>query len=249
MEYFDGLLIPSFYRAATNLDRSDKSYILSQTVFSHETDWRTIQGEIRFEGSFYEMDGEDFSLICKYKSNGMKGPIKVYYRIRPDGSLAVTLNFVPKFDLVRYGFRVPIDPTEQLGWYGRGKGESYSDRKESQPIGWYTSLDAPLYHEYARPSENGAHADTKILILKHENTQGLSFYKEKQEPFSFTCLPYVPEDLDDYAHQELIPVENEKHLYIDFYMKGIERSPDAALKKGLHKNVRYEQTIYIAPKL
>lgn len=249
VEYFDGLLIPSFYRAATNIDRSDKSYILSQTVFSHETDWRTIQGEIRFEGSFYEMDGEDFSLICKYKSNGMKGPIKVYYRIRPDGTLAVTLNFVPKFDLVRYGFRVPIDPTEQLGWYGRGKGESYSDRKESQPIGWYTSLDAPLYHEYARPSENGGHADTKILILKHENTQGLSFYKEKQEPFSFTCLPYVPEDLDDYAHQELIPVENEKHLYIDFYMKGIERSPDAALKKGLHKNVRYEQTIYIAPKL
>ncbi len=249
VEYFDGLFIPSFYRAATNIDRSDKSYVLSQTVFSHETDWRTIQSEIKFEGSFYEMDGEDFNLICKYKSNGMKGPIMVNYRVSPDGTLAATLNFVPKFDLVRYGFRVPIDPAEQLGWYGRGKGESYVDRKESQPIGWYTSLDSPLYHEYARPSENGSHADTKILILKHENTQGVSFYKEKQDPFSFTCLPYVPEDLDDYAHQELIPVENEKHLYIDFYMKGIERSPGAANKKGLQKNVRYEQTIYIAPKL
>ena len=178
----------------------------------------------------------------------MRGPLLVDYRVRPDGVLSAGLSFVPKFDLVRYGFRVPIYPEEMIGWYGRGNGESYVDRKESQCIGWFTSLDSPLYHEYARPSENGGHADTRVLVLQHENSQGIKVYKDKQEPFSFSCIPYVPEDLDDYSHQELIPIENEKHLYIDFYMKGIERSPDVVSKHGLGKNVRYEQTINIAPK-
>ena len=247
-EYLDGLFIPSFYRAATNIDRADKSYVLSQTVFSHETDWRTIQSEIKFESSHYEMDGEDFNMICKYKSSGMKGPILVQYRVTPNGQLSVTLNFEPKFDLVRYGFCVPIDPAVLIGWYGRGNGESYMDRKESQRIGWFTSLDSPLYHEYARPSENGGHCDTKFLLMQYEGRQGLSIYKHAQDPFSFSCLPYMPEDIDDYAHQELIPVDNERHLFLDFYMKGIERSPDVLARRGLQKNVRYEETIYLAPK-
>ncbi|MBR3058516.1 MAG: hypothetical protein IKG93_11185 [Clostridiales bacterium] len=248
VEYFDGLFIPSFYRAATNIDRADKSYVLSQTVFSHETDWRTIQSEIRFEGSHYEMDGDVFNLICRYKSSGMRGPIYVNYRVKPNGELEALLSFVPKFDLVRYGFRVPIYSSELVGWYGRGNGESYVDRKESQKIGWFTSLDSPLYHEYARPSENGGHADTRVLVLQQKDAPAITIYKEKKEPFSFSCIPYVPEDLDDYSHQELIPVENEKHLYLDFYMKGIERSPDVVARRGLAKNVRYEQSVYFAPK-
>lgn len=248
-EYFDGLLEPSFYRAASNIDRADKSYVLSQTVFSHETDWRTIQSEIRFVGSFYEMDGEDFHLICKYTSNGMKGPILVHYRVKPDGRLMATIEFTPRFDLVRYGFRVPIDSGSHIGWYGRGSGESYSDRKESQRIGWYTSLESPLYHEYARPSENGAHADTKYLLLQLDDIKGLRISKEKLDPFSFSCLPYMPEDLDDCSHQELIRSDGRTHLYLDFYMKGVERGSDILERHGLVKNARYEETIEFAPKL
>ncbi|MCR5059256.1 MAG: DUF4981 domain-containing protein [Clostridiales bacterium] len=247
-EYFDGLLEPSFYRAAANIDRADKSYVLSQTVFSHETDWRTIQGDIRFTGSFYEMDGEDFHLICKYESSGMKGPIKVHYRVKPDGTILSTIHFQPRFDLVRFGFRVPIDPRAHIGWYGRGNGESYIDRKESQRIGWFTSLDSALYHEYARPSENGGHTDTKYLLLQHDDIKGLRISKENMEPFSFSCLPYMPEDLDDYAHQELIRSDNRTHLYLDFYMKGVERSPDVLARRGLPKNAVYEETIEFAPK-
>ena len=247
-EYIDGLMEPSFYRAASNIDRADKSYVLSQTVFSHETDWRTIQGDMRFTGSFYEMDGEDFHLICKYTSSGMKGPILVHYRVKPDGLLLATLNFVPRFDLVRYGFRVPIDPSAMIGWYGRGNGESYIDRKESQRIGWYTSLESELYHEYVRPSENGGHTDTRYLMLKQPNAGGLSFTKNKLEGFSFSCMPYMPEDLDDYAHQELMPTDGRMQLYLDFYMKGVERSPDVLARRGLQKNVRYQETIEIAPK-
>ncbi|MBO4688481.1 MAG: hypothetical protein J5636_08215 [Clostridiales bacterium] len=247
-EYFDGLMEPSFYRAASNIDRADKSYVLSQTVFSHETDWRTIQSEMQFVGTFYEMDGEDFHLICKYKSTGMKGPILVHYRVKTDGRLLATLEFVPKFDLVRYGFRVPIDSMSHLGWYGRGSGESYSDRKESQRIGWFTTLENSLYHEYARPAENGAHADTRYLLLQLDDVKGLSIHKNKLEPFSFSCMPYMPEDLDDYAHQELMPTDGRTHLYLDFYMKGVERGPDVLARRGLQKNARYEETIEFAPK-
>lgn len=247
-EYLDGLFEPCFYRAASNIDRADQSYVLSQTVFSHETDWRTIESEMRFVGSFYEMDGEEFHLLCKYSSSGMKGPLYVRYRILPDGTLRATLDFVPKYDLVRYGFRVPIDHGAYLGWYGRGEGESYVDRKESSRIGWFTSLQSPLYHEYARPSETGAHADTRYLQIQHDDAKGIGISKHGQEPFSFSCLPYTPDEIDDYAHQELLPTDGRTHLYLDFYMKGIERSPDVLARRGLQKNNRYEETIEISPK-
>ncbi len=247
-EYFDGLLEPSFYRAASNIDRADKSYVLSQTVFSHETDWRTIQSDMRFIGSFYEMDGDAFNMITKYASSGMKGPLYVRYRVRADGTLTATLSFVPKFDLVRYGFRVPIDNSVHLGWYGRGEGESYSDRKESSRIGWYTSLHSTLYHEYARPSETGAHADTKYVLLQHDDAQGIGITKNTSDGFSFSCLPFMPDDLDDCAHPELLKSDGRTHLYLDFYMKGIERSPDVLARRGSQKNSRYEETIKFAPK-
>ncbi len=247
-EYLDGLFEPCFYRAASNIDRADQSYVLSQTVFSHETDWRTIESEMRFVGSFYEMDGEEFHLICKYSSSGMKGPLYVRYRILPSGKLMASLEFVPKYDLVRYGFQVPIDRHANLGWYGRGDGESYSDRKESARFGWFTSLDSPLYHNYARPSETGAHADTRYLQLQHDDVKGLSISKQGLDPFSFSCIPYTPEEIDDYAHQELLPKDGRTNLYLDFYMKGIERSPDVLARRGLQKNVRYEETIEISPK-
>lgn len=247
-EYFNGLFEPNFYRSASNIDRADQSFVLSQTIFSHETDWRTIESEMRFVGSFYEMDGDDFHLICKYASNGMKGPLYVRYRIRPDGTLLATLDFTPKYDLVRYGFRVPIDQDVYLGWYGRGEGESYVDRKESARIGWFTSLNCSLFHEYARPSESGAHADTKYLQLQHDDAKGIQIRKNGHAEFSFSCLPYSPEDIDDCSHQELLQSDGRIHLYLDFYMKGIERSPDVLTRRGLQKNVRYEETIEIAPK-
>ncbi|MBR4009806.1 MAG: hypothetical protein IKI87_02890, partial [Clostridiales bacterium] len=58
----------------------------------------------------------------------------------------------------------------------------------------------------------------------------------------------MPEDLDDYAHQELIRSDNRTHLYLDFYMKGVERSPDVLARRGLPKNAVYEETIEFAPK-
>ena len=58
----------------------------------------------------------------------------------------------------------------------------------------------------------------------------------------------MPDDLDDCAHPELLKSDGRTHLYLDFYMKGIERSPDVLARRGSQKNSRYEETIKFAPK-
>lgn len=247
MEYLASSMKPSFFRAATNIDRSDKSYVLSSTVFSKETDWRTIEDELEYVNSQYEVINETFSMLVHYKSFAMRGQILVEYQITADGKLSATLAFTPKYDLVRYGFRVQSNPTNYVAWYGRGDGESYVDRKESQRIGWYTSLTSKLYHEYARPAESGGHTDTKLLLLRQEGAQSIKILAPQQESFSFSVLPYSPEMLDDCQHPELLKADDGDHLFVDFFMKVIERTDNPIAKRGLEKDIEYKAEMTISP--
>lgn len=225
VECLNGQFFPSFYRAATNLDRSDQSYVLSATVFSKETDWRSIQREIEFKKLRYEIDGEDFTVLSEYHSPIMRDPILIFYRLRPTGRLEITLSFRPRFDPVRYGFRVGAPNTaNQIVWYGRGPIESYPDRKESCPVGLYRSTPMELVHFYDRPSESGARSDVRFLAVTSEKGDGVLIQKENKSHFSFTATPYSPEDIDDNSHTETLPVEDGYELFLDFYQKEIERT-------------------------
>jgi hypothetical protein len=55
-EMLAGSVRPSFYRAASNTDRTDRSFVLAATVFSRETDWRTIQHDLSYSRFHYEME-------------------------------------------------------------------------------------------------------------------------------------------------------------------------------------------------
>ena len=225
VECLNGHFLPSFYRAATNLDRSDQSYILSATVFSKETDWRSIQREIEFKKLRYEMDGEDFSVLSEYRSPIMRDPILIFYRLRPSGRLEVTLSFRPRFDPVRYGFRMTSpNATKQITWYGRGPTESYPDRKEACPVGLYRSTPEEMVHLYDRPAESGARSDVRFIAVTSEEGEGVLIRKDNRGNFSFTATPYSPEDLDDNPHMETLPLEDEYEIFLDFYQKEIERT-------------------------
>jgi beta-galactosidase/beta-glucuronidase len=173
-EMLAGSFRPSFYRAATNTDRTDRSFVLAATVFSKETDWRTIQNNLVYSKSDYEMEGQDFTQIVHYKSAAFRNEVLVCYRMSASGVLSVSLACTPRYPLQRYGFRVRIPKNmNRILWYGRGLLESYPDRKESSRIGLYESTPADTYHEYARPQENGSHTDTAYLIFCDETGYGL----------------------------------------------------------------------------
>ena len=246
LEFIAGSMQPSFYRAATNSDRSDRSFVLAATVFSKDTDWRSIQKNLRSERLHYEMIGKDFSMLVHYKSFAFKGDVLVQYLMSPSGHLTVTLSFTPRYDLLRSGFRVRIPKNmNRISWYGRGLHEAYPDRKESARIGFFESAPDELHHEYARPQENGGHCDTQYLLLSDGSGKGLKITSDGTDRFSFTATPYAPEDMDDHQHQDELMAEDTYELFLDFYMRGIERSGRETRK--FIKNQNYRGTFVFAP--
>lgn len=245
-ELFAGSLQPSFYRAATNSDRSDQSFVLAATVFSKETDWRTIQHDLRYKSFQYEMNGEDFSMLVHYKSFAFKGEVLVQYIMGPGGKLSVTLAFTPRYDLLRSGFRVNIpEVMSRLAWYGRGLHEAYPDRRESARIGFYEASPEELYHEYARPQENGGHCDTKYLLISDGSGKGIKITASEGEAFSFSASLYSPEEIDDHQHQEELLRHDSYELFLDFYQRSIERS--GQINRNFIKNQTYRGTFIFEP--
>jgi hypothetical protein len=188
-----------------------------------------------------------FSLVSRYKSFAFKGDILVAYEVPSSDLIRVTLNFTPKYDMVRYGFRVPVTKDDMLcTWYGRGPGESYYDRKNATRIGEFSVGADKIFHSYARPAENSSHTDTDAMRL--ESTQGSSFVVRRvsgNKKFEFTILPYTPEQMNESLHDELLMQNDFCELLIDFCSKEIERTDSNTTNLPLKKNVTYKETFEI----
>lgn len=242
-DFLMGNMMPSFYRCPSNVDRTDKSFKLASTVFSKETNYEAIQESIEYKGSNYEEDAGVFSMISRYKSFAMKGEIIVMYELIDEKRLKVTLSFTPRYDMVRYGFRVPLKKSDILcSWYGRGPGESYTDRKNAARIGHYAAGADKLYHAYARPSENSSHVDTRAVKLESSTGNSIKITRFGGGTFEFAILPYTPEQMNNYLHQEQLMQNDYLELFLDFCTREVERTATNISNLPLKKNVAYKES-------
>ncbi len=252
-EFLKGSFKPSFYRCPSNIDRTDRSFILAKTIFSKESDYEQIQKSIEFIGCNYGLKNDVFTFIARYKSFAMKGEIIVAYEVPASDTLRITLTFTPKYDMVRYGFRVPINRESILcTWYGRGPGESYYDRKNATRLGVYSAGVDKIYHPYARPAENSSHTDTEAMQLVSPMGDLIRFTRPGQlneamegPKFEFTVLPFTPEQMNESLHEELLMQNDFCELFLDFCSKEIERTSTNSTSLPLKKNVTYKETMEI----
>ena len=245
--FLKGTMRPSFYRCPSNIDRTDRSFILAKTVFSKESDYEHIQESIRYVGSEYGKKDGCFTLISRFKSFAMSGEVLMFYEVPAPDKLRVTLQFTPKYDMVRYGIRFPIvSGSAKCTWYGRGPGESYADRKDSARIGVFSAETDKIYHPYARPAENSSHTDTRIVRLTNDMGDSLTITRVTSTPkFDFTVLPYTPEQMNEYLHEEQLMNNDFCEFFCDFGMKEIERTADNVSMQPIKKGIRYRETFEI----
>lgn len=242
--FLKGTMRPSFYRCPSNIDRTDRSFILAKTVFSKESDYEQIQESIRYIGSEYGKKDGCFSMISRFKSFAMSGEVLMFYEVPSPDKLRVTLQFTPKYDMVRYGIRFPIVPEgAKCTWYGRGPGESYADRKNAARIGVFSAETGKIYHPYARPAENSSHTDTRVVRLTNEAGDSITIRRLTSTPkFDFTVLPYTPEQMNEYLHEEQLMHNDYCEFFCDFGMKEIERTADNVSLQPIKKGVNYRET-------
>ena len=245
--FLKGPLVPSFYRCPSNIDRTDRSFILARTVFSKESDYEHIQESIKYIGSEYGSRDGEFTMISRYKSFAMHGEVIVFYEVPKADTVRITLEFKPKYDMVRYGIRFPIVKDDCVcSWYGRGPGESYVDRKNAARLGVYSAGAGKIYHPYARPAENSSHTDTQVVKLTNGDGDSIEIRRIGYNPkFDFTVLPYTPEQMNEFLHEEQLMNNDFCEFFCDFASKEIERTKDNITSQPVKKDVKYKETFEI----
>lgn len=63
--------------------------------------------------------------------------------------------------LPRFGLTTSLRGCKSATWFGRGPGESYRDKKESQLVGTYERTIEQLFTDYEVPQDNGNRTDVR----------------------------------------------------------------------------------------
>ena len=241
--FLNGSILPSFYRCPSNIDRTDRNFVLAKTIFSKESDYEEIQNSLSLKRCEYMMKDGVFGFISYFSSFAMKGDVVLYFEVDKPGSLKVTLDFTPRYDMVRYGVRFPLVKDETVcTWYGRGPGESYYDRKNASKLGLFAAETDQMYHAYARPAENSAHCDTQVVKISNTESNGFLLRRAGNQRFEFTVLPFTPEQMNEYLHEEQLMKNDFCEFFADFCSKEIERTANNTSALPLKKNVHYRDS-------
>ena len=104
----------------------------------------------------------------------------------------------------RLGLTTALVGCGRVRWFGRGPGESYRDRKQSQLIGRWEAPADDLITDYEFPQENGNRTDVRwVEFLTEDAKNPLRLLRARYgdwEGASFSVLPYSARDLDEAKH-------------------------------------------------
>lgn len=118
---------------------------------------------VETDSSAPDVPGEGFHSRWTYTIDA-GGKITLDHDVEAYGVKTRTLPWLPR---VGFSMRVP-EAFGRLDWYGRGPGESYPDRKDSQHIGtWSGSVDEQWF-DFLPPQDNGVKVDTAWASLTGE---------------------------------------------------------------------------------
>ncbi len=210
---------------------------------------RSIDNQLRALGMRdmeVQLDGIKLKMISKssleislhkyYNSSNMQGAFecKEIYTILADGSINIDVEVIPHGNmpdiLPRAGLQFALPKSfEALEWYGRGKFETYPDRKTGAKIGiWQSTVDEE-YVPYIIPQDYGNHSDVRWLRLQNENGHGIHFSSE--ELMNFSYHKYTTDNLSRAVYTYQLQEADKNTLNIDFEVSGVGGTAIRQLEK------------------
>ena len=186
------MLRPNFWRAPTDND-------LGADLPRKYAVWKAPQ--MKMTSMSASKESGIVEVVATYDLPDVKAEMTIVYRINGDGEIAVTQQFTADkeariSDMYRFGMRFEM-PSEydRIQYYGRGPGETYSDRKEHAAIGRWEQRVDEQYYPYIRPQESGNKSDVRWWRQVDVDGTGLMFTSDA--PFGISALPYSIEELDE----------------------------------------------------
>ena len=151
--------------------------------------------------------------------------------IYSSGKIIVHNKFHPKSRILRFGMTMPNSIPGNyriIEWYGRGPveensiGESYSNRKQSCPMGRYRRLLDDHLHSYYVPHEYGNIVDLKWIALLNSKNQGLLIsVVEPLSSLSVSVWPHTQQDLFIASRNDDLLMKENLTLNVDLIQLGM----------------------------
>lgn len=143
------------------------------------------------------------------------------YRIYPNGDVLFEVQGTPDgmienapAMIPRIGVEMRIHKDcENVRWYGKGPGESYSDSKQANLTGVYEKTVDGLFTNYVHPQENGNRTETHWASFVNRYGVGL-LAAGNQSTFDFSASYYEVTDLEQAKHT----IDLQKRDYIVLHL-------------------------------
>ncbi|MEC5423448.1 beta-galactosidase subunit alpha [Virgibacillus sp. C22-A2] len=150
------------------------------------------------------------------------------YSIYPNGDILFNVSGTPggmiqnaPAMIPRIGVELKINKEcDDVRWYGRGPGESYSDSKEANLMGVYERSVDGLFTNYVHPQENGNRTDTHWARLINRQGTGLMAVGNKAT-FDFSASHYEVSDLEKAKHTIDLVKRDYITLHLDYQQNGL----------------------------
>ena len=220
-EYLLEPVKPNFWRAPTDNDYG--AWQPSRMQAWKDPDFVLMKIGVVTDDSFITLNAE-------YSLRGVEGAVlHMRYRVNDAGELEVSQTLdAPSTapGLFRFGVQIPMPASfENIRYYGRGPGESYSDRHDSAFIGLWEQTVTEQPYPYIRPQETGNKYDVRWFTLTDASGRGITV--RASEPFGVSALHYRISTLDDglqkgaQSHFELLDPDDVTNLLVDGAQMGL----------------------------
>lgn len=236
---------PTFWRAVTDNDRGSKFHIKSGSWLAADMFIDCKNVEVFMDGILqkqYAPDNNSYGkdmfadeMIVKFTYETITTPsttVVVTYTVDQTGKIKVDVHYTGKKDLPElpaFGMRFIMPTLADKYIYDGLSGETYPDRKAGASQGVYEIKDLSLT-PYLVPQECGMHMDTNWLeITRHTSfnnsrtdisSQTLRIEKS-DEAFTFSCLPYTAEEIENATHHEELPPARRTVLCVYGAVRGV----------------------------
>ena len=187
------VLKPNFWRAPTDNDFGAKLQLKYAVWKDPKMELKSLNAKIISDGLV--------EIKADYNMPEVGGKLQLTYQINNEGAVAVNEKLIAgESDKVsgmfRFGMKLEMPHDYQhIKYYGRGPGENYIDRKNSEFIGLYDQTVCEQPYAYIRPQETGTKSDIRWWAQTAPSGKGLCF--KSDDVYSISALNYSVESLDD----------------------------------------------------
>lgn len=193
----------NFFRAPCD---NDQGNMMSQRLGA----WHTAGLYSKCVGHKVEQADGGVKLTFDHVLGGTKDAhVELVYDVKADGAIDVTMHYTKSDELpeemVEFGLVMKVaGDCDQITYYGKGPYDGYCDRDNGLEVGIYNNYVADEFVDFSIPQECGKHTETRSVCIMDADGHGIKC-QMLDAPFSFSALPWTPEEIENAQHKEELP--------------------------------------------